>query len=135
MSDQISQNQDLNALQMSKLIVDEYSAKILSYAKDKPRSVLEMCEVLGIPMTLGYRRVNALTQLGLMNCQGRILTQNGKWMKIYMSKVNKVFIYFENGKLRMKLELKTGEERWTEDWFPRERQITPAGPIQPLSSV
>lgn len=112
--------ESLNALQMSKLIIDEYSVKILSYAKDKPRSVLEMCDVLGIPMTLGYRRVNILTELGLMVCHGRVLTQNGKWMKIYISRVNRAFIYFENGKLRMKVELKTGEERWTEDWYPTE---------------
>ena len=135
MSDQKIQNQNLDALQMSKLIVDEYSAKILSYAKDKPRSVLEMCEVLQIPMTLGYRRVNALTQLGLMTCHGRILTQNGKWMRIYMSKVNRVFIYFENGKLRMKLELKTGEERWTDDWLPREQHLPPEGPLPAIGTV
>lgn len=118
----IEENTDdnFNALQMSKLIIDEYSAKILSYAKNKPRSVLEMCQVLGIPMTLGYRRVNILTQLGLMDCQGRVLTRNGKWMKIYISRVNKAVIFFENGKLSMKFELKTGEERWTEDWYPIE---------------
>jgi len=108
----------MNALQMSKLIIDEYSAKILSYAKDKPRSVLEMCEVLGIPMTLGYRRVNILTKLGLMVCHGRILTRNGKWMRLYLSRVNRAFIIFEKGVLKMKFELKTGEERWTEDWYP-----------------
>lgn len=120
--------ENLDALQMSKLIIDEYSAKILSYAKDKPRSVLEMCDVLGIPMTLGYRRVNALTELGLMGCQGRVLTRNGKWMKIYLSKVKRALIFFEDGKIRMKFELKTGEEKWTEDWSPtkvsREKMMT-----------
>lgn len=126
----LQENSDgnLDALQMSKLIIDEYSAKILSYAKDKPRSVLEMCEVLGIPMTLGYRRVNILTQLGLMVCQGRVLTRNGKWMKIYLSRVNRAYIFFEKGKLRMKFEMKTGEERWTDDWCPlelRSKEIMP----------
>lgn len=118
MKNGIELGHNLDALEMSRLLIDEYSVKILSYARDKPKSVLEMCEALSIPMTLGYRRVNILTKLGLMGCQGKVLTRSGKWMKIYLSKVKGAFIFFENGKLRMKFELKNGEEKWTEDWLP-----------------
>jgi hypothetical protein len=106
----------LNAYDLSKLLIDEYSAKILTYARDRPRSVQQMCDQLGIPMTLGYRRVNSLLAEGLLTCEGRVLTQSGKWSKLYVSQVRKAYIYFEDGKVKLKCELRTGQVKWSEDW-------------------
>lgn len=106
----------MNAYELSKLLIDEYSAKILTYAKDRPRTVQDMCRRLEIPVTLGYRRVNTLLSEGLLSCEGRVLTQKGKWTKLYLSQVKRAQIFFDDGKMRLKFELKTGQVRWTEDW-------------------
>jgi len=106
----------LNAYELSKLLIDEYSAKILTYARDRPRSVQQMCDHLDIPMTLGYRRVNSLMAEGLLSCEGRVLTQRGKWSRLYVSQVRKAYIFFEEGKVRLKFEFKTGQVKWSEDW-------------------
>src|SRR5512137_3046774 len=87
----------VNAFDLSRLLIDEYSAKILTFAKDRPKSVQEMCEKLDIPTTLGYRRVNTLLSEGLLSCEGRILSQGGKWTKLYMSQVKRAYIFFDDG--------------------------------------
>jgi len=106
----------VNAFDLSRLLTDEYSAKILTFAKDRPKSVQEMCEKLDIPMTLGYRRVNTLLSEGLLSCEGRILSQGGKWTRLYLSRIKRVFIFFDDGRVRLKFELISGQTRWSEDW-------------------
>lgn len=107
----------MNAFELSRLLIDEYSAKILTYARDRPRSVQEMCARLDIPVTQGYRRVNTLLNEGLMSCEGRVLTQAGKWTRLYVSQVKRVHIVFDDGRVRMKFELKNGQVKWSEDWI------------------
>ena len=106
----------MNAYELSKLLIDEYSAKILTYARDRPRTVQDMCARLGIPLTLGYRRVNTLLSEGLLICEGKTLTQRGKWTKLYVSQVRRAQIFFDEGKVRLKFELRTGQVIWSEDW-------------------
>jgi hypothetical protein len=108
----------LNAYELSRLLIDEYSTKILTYARDRPRSVQQMCHQLDIPMTLGYRRVNTLLSEGLITCEGKALTQRGKWERLYVSQVKRAFIYFDDCKVRLKFELKYGQTRWSEDYMP-----------------
>lgn len=107
----------VNAYELSKLLVDEYSAKILIYSRDKPRTVQDMCRRLDIPVTLGYRRVNTLLSEGLLACEGRVLTQKGKWTRTYMSQIRRAQIFFDDGKVRLKFELRTGQVKWSEDWI------------------
>lgn len=111
----------MNAYELSKLLIDEYSTKILTYASDRPRTVQEMCEKMGIPVTQGYRRVNSLVAEGLLSCEGKVLTQRGKWTKLYVSQVRRAQIIFDDGKVRLKFELKTGQVLWSDDW-----EATPA---------
>ena len=105
----------MNAHELSKLLIDEYSAKILTYAKDKPRSVQDMCQQLNIPTTLGYRRVNILVSQGLLSCEGKVLTRAGKWTRLYLSQVRRALIFFDDGRVRIKCELNTGQVKWSED--------------------
>ena len=106
----------MNAYELSKLLIHEYSAKILTYAGDRPRTVQEMCRNLGIPVTQGYRHVHSLVAEGLLSCEGRVLTQKGKWTKVYMSQIRRAQIFFDEGRVRMRIELKTGQVLWSDDW-------------------
>ena len=107
---------EVNTFELSKLLIDEYSTKILTYASERPRSVQDMCRSLDIPITQGYRRVNTLVSEGLLSCEGRILTQKGKWTRLYISQVRKAQILFDQGTVRLKFELKTGQVVWHDDW-------------------
>ena len=106
----------MNAYELSKLLIDEYSTKILTFASDRPRTVQEICKKMDIPVTQGYRRVNSLLAEGLLSCEGKILTQRGKWTKLYLSQVRRAQIIFDEGKVRLKFELKTGQVMWSDDW-------------------
>jgi len=106
----------VNAYELSKLLIDEYSAKILTYAKNRPRSVQDMCRQLNIPTTLGYRRVNILVSQGLLSCEGKALTRAGKWTRLYLSQVRRAFIFFDGGRVRLRCELNTGQIKSSEDW-------------------
>jgi hypothetical protein len=106
----------LNACELSRLLIDEYSAKILTYAKNRPRSVQDMCQQLNIPTTLGYRRVNILVSMGLLSCEGKALTRAGKWTRLYLSQVRRAFIFFDGGRVRLKCELNTGQIKSSDDW-------------------
>jgi len=109
----------MNAYELSRLLINEYSAKILTYAEDRPRTVQDMCQNLGIPVTQGYRHVHSLVAEGLLSCEGRILTQKGKWTRLYLSQIRRAQILFDEGKVRMRLELKTGQVLWSDDWEAR----------------
>ncbi|UCE90753.1 MAG: helix-turn-helix transcriptional regulator [Methanobacteriota archaeon] len=108
----------MNAYELSKLLIDEYSTKILTCASDRPRTVQEMCEKMDIPVTQGYRRVNSLVAEGLLSCEGKVLTPRGKWTKLYVSQVRRAQVIFDEGKVRLKFELKTGQVMWSDDWEP-----------------
>ena len=105
----------MNAFELSRLLIDEYSTKILTCAKDRPRTVQEICERMDIPLTQGYRRVNTLVSQGLLSCEGRHLTRKGKWTRLYMSQIRRAQILFDEGRVRLKFELKTGKVVWSDD--------------------
>ena len=108
----------MNAYELSKLLIDEYSTKILTCARDRPKTVQEMCQKMDIPLTQGYRRVNTLVAEGLLSCEGRLLTRKGKWTRLYMSQIRRAQILFDEGKVRLKFELKSGRVVWSDDWEP-----------------
>lgn len=79
-----------------KAIADEYSRAILSYAIDKPKSVLDISKECNIPLSTAYRRVHELEMDGLLTITGSIIN-NGKRYYLYQSKIKSVRILFGIG--------------------------------------
>lgn len=98
----------MDPLEASRLITDEYSAKILVATFKKARSAIELSREYGIPIAACYRRIHALEKAGLLTCVERALTQKGKRISLYMSQLRNAYIFFENGKLRVRFQLATG---------------------------
>jgi len=103
----------MHALETSRLLTEEYSAKILLATMGKPRSAFELSDNLGIPIAACYRKINLLEDAGLLFCNERKLTQAGKRISMYKSRVKNAQIIFERNKIRAKLEMIDGT---TEDY-------------------
>jgi len=98
----------MHALETSRLLTEEYSAKILLATMGKPKSALELSENLGIPIAACYRKIKLLDKAGLIFCSERRLTRAGKRVSVYRSKVRNAQIIFERGKIKARLEMVDG---------------------------
>ena len=98
----------MHALETSRLLTEEYSAKILLATMGKPRSAFDLSDNLGIPIAACYRKINLLESAGLLFCSERRLTQAGKRISMYKSRVKNAQIIFERNKIRAKLEMIDG---------------------------
>jgi len=95
----------MNASNISQLLADRYSLKILAATYNTPRSTQELSLILEIPIASSYRRVKELEKEELLKCVGRPLTREGKRYKIYQSQVNNITLVFEKGRLRARKSL------------------------------
>ncbi len=107
----------MHAVQASKIITDEYSAKILVCTLRRPRTALEISRDYGIPIAACYRRIRMLEKLGLLRCVERRLTSEGKRIAVYSSMLKGAYIYLENGVLKARFELMDGKaEDYSVEW-------------------
>ena len=95
----------MDNLTLPKLLMDEYNLKILSATTFKPRSARELSYIFGIPLASCYRKIKELEDQGFIKAVSRELTREGKRYSKYQSQVGSVKIAFENGHLRMQLQL------------------------------
>ena len=105
----------MKASNISQLLADRYSLKILAATYNKPRSTQELSLILDIPIASSYRRVKELEKEGLLKCVGKPLTREGKRFKIYQSQVNNITLVFEKGKLRARRSLAWEEPEEVEE--------------------
>ena len=98
----------MQALETSQLITEEYSAKIILATMGKPKTAFELSEKLGIPIAACYRKIKLLEEAGMINCVERRLTQAGKRISLYKSKVKNAQIIVERNKLRARIEMVDG---------------------------
>ncbi len=98
----------MNAIEASKIISDEYAARILVATLRRPKSAITLSRDLGIPIAACYRRIKMLEEADLVRCVERVLTQKGKRMSVYISDLKNAFIHFEDGNLKVQFEMKSG---------------------------
>jgi hypothetical protein len=107
----------IDVLRVSQLLTDEYSIKILVATVRQPRSAQDIATKYGIPIAATYRRIKDLETVGLLVCQERRLSQQGKRVSYYISMLKNAYVFFEDGNLRVKFQLKTGgADRFGDDW-------------------
>jgi len=95
----------MDNLELPKILMDETNLKILSATTFKPRSARELSYIFGIPLASCYRKIKELEDQGFIKAVSRELTREGKRYSKYQSQVGSVKIAFENGHLRMQLQL------------------------------
>ena len=75
----------MEALQVTKTIMDEYSARILLGTFDRSASAIDLGRRFGIPIAACYRRIKELEGLGLVYCARAESTRNGRGLLLYRS--------------------------------------------------
>lgn len=121
----------VDLLRTSQLLTDEYSVKILVATIRVPKSAQDISDAYNIPIAACYRRIRDLEQEGLLVCTERKLSRQGKRVSYYLSMLKSAYVYFENGHLRVKFELKTGgADQYGTDWheIPLEGGAKPPPP-------
>jgi DNA-binding Lrp family transcriptional regulator len=99
----------MDAATASSVMNDEYAARILVWAIEKPRTAAEMSDNLGIPISACYNRIRMLEGFGLLKCVEMKLSASGKRIAVYQSMLKKASIFLERGEVRVKLELADGK--------------------------
>jgi predicted transcriptional regulator len=103
----------MHALETSRILTEEYSAKILLATMGKPKTAFELSDKLGVPIAACYRKIKILEDCGLINCVERRLTQAGKRISLYKSNVKNAQIVFERNKIRANIEMIDGTSKNT----------------------
>jgi predicted ArsR family transcriptional regulator len=75
---------------------NKYSAEILD-ATDEPASAQELSDELGIPIATCYRRIDELTEHGLLELHDNILSDDRRRIKVYRRSVEEVRVDFDDG--------------------------------------
>jgi DNA-binding Lrp family transcriptional regulator len=80
-------------------LADEYSRKIILETIGQPKSISELSEKGGIPLSTAYRRVTELKDAGILVVEKIILTSEGKKFELYRSAFRSVEIKLDQGEL------------------------------------
>ena len=86
------------------VVADKYCRFILEAIMDVPKSVIEIAHEKKIPLSTVYRRIQTLHDNKLIQTSGTI-TDEGKRLFLYKSKVKGIKSKFESGKLDVELIL------------------------------
>ena len=84
------------------IVSDKYCRIILESIMNMPKSVIEITAETKIPMSTTYRRIQSLHDNKLVATSGTI-TDKGKRLFLYKSKIKGIQSIFKNGKTEVKL--------------------------------
>ena len=86
-------------------LADDYSRRILLTTILKPDSVEGLSRTLDIPISTAYRRVNDLTESGILTVEKTILTDDGKKFELYRSVFRTFHMDLNQGEISIDAEL------------------------------
>ena len=86
----------IRELSIAQLLMDQYNLKILSSTTRKALSVRDMAFMYFIPLATCYRKVRELEGAGLLKCEGKMLSSDGKRYKVYKCQVSEFNVSYRN---------------------------------------
>ena len=87
------------------ILSDKYCRAIITATMDKPKSAIELTAETKIPISTIYRRLQTLYDNKLLRTSGMI-SNDGKKLFLYKSKIKGIHGSFENGQVEIKLVFK-----------------------------
>jgi predicted ArsR family transcriptional regulator len=85
---------------------NKYSAEILCAART-PTSAQELSDELDVPIATCYRRIEELESVGLLQCEGRQLSDEGRRTNVYRRTLDEFAIEFAEDRPRLSTEDRT----------------------------
>jgi DNA-binding Lrp family transcriptional regulator len=98
----------MDAAKASDIMNDEYAARILVWASDRPWTAAEMSDGLGIPISACYNRIRMLEEIGLLRRGDMRVSPSGKQIASYQSLLKRGTVVLDRGAVRIRLELSDG---------------------------
>ena len=92
MTMRVGENDDVAASVLTAL-GNKYSAEILCAART-PTSVQQLSDELDVPIATCYRRIEELEEVGLLQCEGRQLSNEGRRTNVYRRTLDEFAIEF-----------------------------------------
>lgn len=80
------------------VLSDKYCRSILAVIMDKPKSAIEISREKDIPISTVYRRIQMLHDSKMIFTSG-VITDEGKRLFLYKSKIKEVNTSFHDGKI------------------------------------
>ena len=80
------------------ILSDKYCRSILEAIMDTPKSAIEVCREKMIPLSTVYRRIQQLHDSKMIRTSG-VITDEGKRLFLYKSKIKAVNTSFHDGKI------------------------------------
>ena len=80
------------------LLSDKYCRSILEVIMDSPKSATEISREKSIPLSTVYRRIQLLHDSKMIYTSG-VITEDGKRLFLYKSKIKEVNTSFHDGKI------------------------------------
>src|SRR3989339_939770 len=84
------------SMEVSKLLADGYSQKILAYTYASPMTAQRLSKVCRIPIAACYRRIHELEQAGLVTIDREKEVYKGRKVRLYKCKLKTASIKFQN---------------------------------------
>ena len=91
----------MDAFDIFRLMLDEYSSRIISLTSEEPLNAVDLSNALGIPIAACYRRIRALKEAGVLKEEGRVVSVGGKLVATYRSSVESAELMLQDGRLRV----------------------------------
>lgn len=86
------------------VVSDKYCRSIIECIMSKSKSVIEITDETKIPMSTAHRRIQTLHDNNLIKTSG-IITDDGKRLFLYKSKIRGIECNYNNGQLKVELIL------------------------------
>lgn len=86
-----------------RLLLDEYSSRILALTSPQALNAVELSEALGIPIAACYRRIRSLKEAGMLKEDGRAVSIGGKMVATYRSAVDRAEVMLQDGRLKVEI--------------------------------
>lgn len=87
------QGEGIDDTELVRTLGSKYSAEILG-ATNEPRSAQELSERLDIPIATCYRRIEDLTDAGLLALEDSVLSDERRRVDVYRRQVNQLTVSF-----------------------------------------
>lgn len=94
---------------VSKLLADDYSQKILVTTYATPMSAQKLSKVCQIPIAACYRRIHELEQAGLIAVDREKEVYKGRKVRLYRCRLRSATIKFVNGRFAIRYDTEPDE--------------------------
>jgi predicted transcriptional regulator len=100
------EGEDARDAELVRTLGSKYSVEILGATKE-PRSAQELSEHLDVPIATCYRRIEELSEAGLLELEDSVLSDDHRRVDVYRRGVDELTVVFGDGEFEVDAEERT----------------------------